>query len=309
MKETLRALNSSVHRSGVALMVTLGIMALIAVVILGNLKLVEDSMSQNKQAKAFNQGQAILKSFDTLLKKQLAAVESPQSLDAFLVTLSGLGDEKGFLELALKISSLQGKININAIFTDDNKTMAPQYQNVLLRLFEAYEIKDGHQLLALIADTIDSDNSERYPNSELINHHTDITQGHIVDAKHLQSIAAYYDEVMEDAKVYEIPWDDYFRFGEPHVVGTVDCNYLDRRLARFMGIETSESALGGETIKCNEINGDQNATKADFKIEAFSQAKPYYLRIQSRYKALNTEGKLSFVIEVKSKEISDIRSY
>lgn len=309
MKETLRALNSSVHRPGVALMVTLGIMALIAVVILGNLRLVDDSMNRNKQTQAFNQGQAMFKSLESLLKKQLAKIDSESSLDAFLVSIHGLGDDKGLLELGLDISSLQGKININAIFKEDNKTIAPQYQNVFLRLFEAYKIKDGHQLLALIADTIDSDNSERYPNSELINQYSGMSQGLIVDAKHLSKIAAFYDEAMQDPNVHKIPWDDYFRYGEPHITGIIDCNYLDRSLAFFMGIQKSNNPLERGNLGCGEINGDYNATKADFQIEPFSRDKPYHLQVKSDYKALDSEGKLSFILEIKSKEISHLRSY
>jgi len=309
MKQTLSALNSPIRRSGIALMVTVSIMALIAVVILGNLKLVDDSMSYSKQAKLSNQNQAMLHSFYTLLKNQAASVTSAQTLDAFLLTLSGIGDDKGLVELGINISSLQGKVNINAIFEDDNKTISPHYETMFLRIFEAYELKEGGQLLALIADTIDLDNHERYANSELINSHADISQGRIVNAQHLNRLAAYYDEAVEDSGVYKIPWDDFFRYGERNIAGTVDCNYMHKDLARFMGFSSNSDSLSDQALSCEDLASDQNSSKADFHIEAFNANKPYYLQVESDYRALNLSAKQRFIFEIKTKEISHIQSY
>ena len=309
MKDTLRPFNSSISRPGIALMVTVGIIALIAVVILGNVKLVDDSMHQTKQAQAFNQDQAMLKSFYTLLKEQASEITSAETLDGFLLTVAGLGDDKGYLNFGVNISSLQGKVNINAIFDEDNKTLAPHYETMFLRMFEAYEIKESSQLLALIADTIDTDNSERHSSSELMNRYADMPQGRIVDAKHLKRLSTFYDEVVEDNNVYKIPWNDFFRFGKVYEAGGLDCNYLRYDLARFMGVKTSSEALDSQYLSCAEIGEDQNVTKADFHMEAFNKSKPYYLQVQTEYQVLSHEGKLSFILEIKDKEISHIKSY
>lgn len=301
-------MNTSLERSGIALMVTVGIMALIAVVILGNLNLLDDAYSRSHQTQKFTQNQTILKSFQALLEKQTAQIVSEASLETFLVSLPGISDDKGLMHLNVSLSSLQGKLNINAIFSEDNKTLSSPHETMFLRLFDAYGIKEPHQLIAMIADTIDSDTRERYVNSELVNRYADMSQGMIFDKQHLKQISDKYHLVTEDENVYKIPWDRFFRFGTRNSIQTVDCNYLELELAGYMGLHVNAD-VSGALMSCDDIGLDDNQSRIDFKIEAFSKNKPYFVLLESEYKAKNIEGKLSFIYEIHKKEISHIKSY
>ncbi len=301
-------MNTSLLRSGIALMVTVGIMALIAVVILGNLNLLDDAFTRSHQSQKFTQNQAVLKSFQTLLEKQSNKLTSESSLETFLVSLPGISDDEGLIVLDISISSLQGKLNINAIFSEDNKTLSNPHETMFLRIFDAYEIKEPHQLLAMIADTIDSDTHERYVNSELGNRYADMSQGAVSDKQHLKKISDKYHLYTEDDNVYKIPWDRFFRFGTKNSVETVDCNHLDLELAGYMGLHV-KADINGALMSCDDIGLDDKQIKIDFKLEAFSKDKPYFVLLESEYKAKNIEGKLSLIYEIHTKEISHIKSY
>ncbi len=307
MKRTLQSLGVSRYRPAMALMVTMGIMALIAVSILGTLKLIDSSMQHTKQAQAFNQDQAILKSVMQLLLKEGQKIDSATALDAFLVTIPTIKDDKGSLELRVVLSSLQGKININAMFDDDNKTLAPHYETMFHRLCDRYEVKNPDILLAMIADTIDSDNIERYSESELVNRYADMAQGGIFSTSQLRKLLAYYDAMYEDSSVYEIPWEKFFRYGRSYEKGILDCNHIPSELAVYTGLQLS--ATGLETIRCDQITKEDNRTKSDFGMHPFSMDQPYHVQVDVGYKTATLEGKFSMIYEIKNKEISYIKSY
>lgn len=296
-------------RSGIALMVTVGIIALIAVVVLANLELLDKARVQAEKAKKFNQSQAILKSIEKLLLKQTSKVTSSEALESLLVSVQGLIDKEGLLELDVDIVSLQGKVNINAIFADDNKSVAPAYELMFARIFDRYEIKDGNLMLALIADTIDVDNDELNVNSELVNSYGDFSQGAIYSQKHLDKILQQYHLMREDENIYTIPWNELFYFGQPHVQGILDCNHMSGELARYTGLSISYDEDAYSQVSCDEITHEDNETKQAFNMQGFSTSESYYINVLVEYRALNVTGTLAFMYDIKSKRISHIRSY
>jgi hypothetical protein len=296
-------------RSGIALMVTVGIIALISVVVLGNLELLEDAQQQTLKAKKFNQSQAILKSFEKLLVKQSSQITSADTLEVLLVSVQGLIDENALLELDVQISSLQGKININAIFGDRNSSVDPNYELMFGRLFDKYELKDGNLMLALIADTIDLDRDELNVNSELVNLYADFSQGAIYSQKHLDKLVDYYNLLRGDENVYNIPWDLLFYFGKPHVKGILDCNHMSGELAEYTGLNLSYDESEYQQVSCQELTADHNETKNAFNMQEFSKDENYKVEVLAEYTALNVHGTLAFIYDIKTKGISHIRSY
>ncbi len=300
-------------KKGIALLITVAMIALISAVALSMLDLVDRTYRSNLKVEKAIQDQVLLKNFHELLNKMGSDIASAEALDMIMGEFPGLSDDTGRVVFDISIASLQGRINMNAMLKPQDKDKTTRdidgnYRELLYAIFNYYHLVDPGQMIALIADTIDEDTLERYPGSELANEYADISNGAIQGLPMLKRVSESYYEKTEDETVFDVVWEKYFYFGEFDVSTKLDCNYMSKELAAVLGLRRVDEALTTE-IGCDSLVRDQNETLAKYNIAPFKKGDSYKLDVRLNYTLPAIKGGFSAVYDIKDKGINHIRLY
>jgi hypothetical protein len=152
-------------------------------------------------------------------------------------------------------------------------------ERVLDYLLEKYEIKDPAFFKDLILDTIDSDDTERSPFSEIKLANPKFQDGKIYNFKHFSQILNYYIQKTEDKNIKLIPFKDYFNFRSTQIF---------------------KECANKNILALNEKN------ETNFNIINFeNNISSFLIGIDIAYK-LQNEHKLKIIYDIKQKKVKDI---
>ena len=191
-------------KNGIALIITLGIIAIITAIVLNSITLVDKSFQQTNKVQSLIQNQLVLTHMQKALDQLTGKISDPDALQALMGEFPGLSDDDGKFILSFSLRPVQAKVNINAIFKEDNKTLDPAYQQYLYTILNFYEVLSPDQMIALIADTIDLDTVDRSSESERINNEVDFSNGAIKDFDLLYKLSHTYAKELKDTNIFNV---------------------------------------------------------------------------------------------------------
>ena len=293
-------------KRGIALLITVSMIAVITAIVLTTVNLLNSSLDQAKTLKELTQNQLVLKSLTKSLQTLSLKIESPEALEMLFIPFSGLSDDSGTFVLDFAVQPLQGKININALIEKDGKTISEAYKEILYDIFNAYHIQSPDQLINLIADTIDENTEERSVQSEQILLKSDFSNGILTDISQLKELGEIYAQQLKDPEVAKIVWEDLFYVEAPEF-NSIDCNYLSEELAFYFGF-TDDPYEKEEPFSCEMLPSDQNETIHRYNIKAFNKDEPYAVAIEAHYEIEGQKGGFKAHFDLDKQRISHIKT-
>lgn len=294
-------------------MITVSVIAIITAIILTMVTLVDDAMQQSGKIQELNQEQLILNNVQSALKKIGSQLTSAEALDMILLAPIMFSDDEGAFTLSLTMQSQQAKLNLNAMLdTNSSAERTPpirtNYYDFLFNLFNLKGLSAPDQMIALLADTIDGDDQERLPDSEVIVHQSDFANGAIHRFSTLKKLSDQYYQSSRDANIYKINWSDYFYLGSPDENLTLDCNYLSWDMADALNLKV-DATKGLELISCDNLARDQNETLSRYNIAPFTKGMAHYhLFLRADYTIEGKNGGFSADYDLQTERISNIKS-
>ncbi len=168
-------------------------------------------------------------------------------------------------------------ININDYLTKNKINL--NIDRLLDFLFDKYEIKDPIFLKDLILDTIDADDIERSPKSEIKQEIIKFQDGGIYSFNHLKKIIKYYEKETDDKSIEKIEWQKYF-------------NFYKTQLFKECAPEEIISLNDKNETKFNIINYENNITN-------------FLTGINIAYK-FKKEHTINIIYDIKQKKVTDI---
>ncbi len=294
-------------KNGIALIITLGIIAIITAIVLNSITLVDKSFKQTSKVQSLIQNQLILTHMEKALTQLTSQINDSSALQALMGEFPGLADDDGAFILSFALRPAQAKVNINAMFKDDNKTLDPAYKQYLYTILNLHEVLSPDQMIALIADTIDLDQEDRAPESERINKEVDFSNGAIKNFELLQQLSRTYAKELKDTNIFKVKWEQYFFLGPLFKSTTLDCDFLSWEVAHALALKVN-AVEGIDLVSCDALSRDQNETLSSYNIAPFKKGSTYFIEVEAAFETQNTQGKFQALYDLNSKRISDIRT-
>jgi len=237
---------------------------------------------------------------DTLIIKDVSQIldQSLANTDIYdlLTTYPPISSKDGNFIVNVTISPIFNKININN-YIENNKTNQT-IDDTLNNILDFYEILDPIFFKDLLLDTIDTDTDERSADSEIILNEP-FQNGLIYNKKHFQKILDYYALQKNDPNIYKIPWDKYIFFGDKNKY-ILDCNLIDKNLAKFIGLE-----FKNDIISCNNLEKNKKLIE-NLNIKPYDKNTTYWVKIDISY---NQTNELNITYDTKSKKVVNIEKH
>lgn len=191
-------------------------MTLVLVTIMAGIVTVVLSQServQNLGEMEFVRASALLSlsSLETQLPSMLSKIESAEDLDMSMRLPIVMESNNGDFSLNAQLSSMYSKLNINRLLKSDG-SIDEAAVAVWMKIFHFHPIADPEMLLKLVLDTIDTDQSERATDTEIIWNDSDFKNGAIKDKELFAKILERYILLSGDRMVLNVPWDDYIGY-------------------------------------------------------------------------------------------------
>lgn len=293
-------------KKGIALMITVSMIAVITAIVFTTVTLLDRSMTQTQALLRMTQSQQILSSFVTSLKKLTAQVDTPEALEMILGEFPSLSDPQGIFSMSFSIRPLQGKLNLNSLIGPDETTLSQSMYELLFMIFNHYRLISPDQLIALIADSIDKDAEERSARTEQRLYRSDISNGMLSSLEEVKALANIYDTLVRDPMVKTIPWEELFYLHDEHNA-TIDCNFMSPFLANLVGLQY-EMASELSPVRCDLLDGDQNETLTRYNIAPFTKGKPYVVEVEVYYEIEGQSGGFYAHYDFSTQRISHIKA-
>ncbi len=275
-------------KKSIALLAVLGFIIIIIGLSTGILKLYEKFSSTSYSY--ISQNSLILKNIKKTLNNALKEINNSDIQNIFTTYPPIVSKDENFI-LNIEISPVNDKININNLI-ENNKTNI-YILNTLSNILEYYEILDPLFFEDLLLDTLDLDTLERDAYSEIILY-KEFQNGTIYNYKHFKEILDYYANIKNDKNIYKIPWDKYIFFGDKKKY-ILDCNLIDKNLAKFIGLEFKNDIISCENLIENNLTQNLN-------IKPFDKNNSYLIKVDTNYFLNNQKYNLSFFYNTKTKK-------
>ena len=295
-------------KNGIALIITLGIIAIITAIVLNSITLIDKSFQQTSKVQSLIQNQLILTHMQKALNQLSSEITEPAALQAMMGEFPGLSDDDGKFILGFSLRPAQAKTNINGIFNEDNKTLNPAYKELLFTILNLHEVLSPDQMIALIADTIDLDTVDRSSETERINLEVDFSNGAIKSFDLLYKLSQTYAKELKDPNIMQVKWEEYFFLGPLFTPTTLDCDFLSWELAKVLQLRV-EATQGLDQISCDALSSDQNVTLKSYNIVPFKKGSPYFIEVEADFETQNSKGKFKALYDLDSKRMRDIRTF
>ena len=261
---------------------------------MGGVIAVYQKLSRDFFEKNISQNSILIKDISFILKNisdDINASDVKKLYQTFPISSSN-----GDFRAVIKIRPLLDKVDINAY---KNKTKKKYIDMFLNNILEFYQIKDPVLFKSLILDTLDTDNIERVGGSEIKLQNPFFKNGRIYNFKHFKQILDYYVKMTDDKEIYNIPWKDLIWFGNGEDI--IDCNIINKKVARFLGLMFDEDNLNCKGLKNYEENKNI-LNKLD--IIPFTKKASYPINIEINYSKYN----LNILYNLTKKRIENIKS-
>ncbi|KIM12019.1 MAG: hypothetical protein KU37_04055 [Sulfuricurvum sp. PC08-66] len=312
----------TINKKGIALLITVGFIALIMAVVLGTLTLLQEDGAQTQKIRGLAQTQRVIANIDGVLDELTREIKKPSDLELFLASVPPtIPSDDGRFILDIAITSLHDRINLNSIVIDsnnsyDNGQIGEKYRSFLTAMLEEHEVRNPDFMIALLLDTLDSDDAESTAMGERKLYMPTFSDGGIDTMAILGQLVDYYALEQKDERIYDVPWEKYFYFG-PHEPTLLDCNTFesfdltnhdDKSIARFINMESNVFFEPPYENNCSEKSeGNISETINGYNIGLFSSSVPhYYLQVNIAYELAGQKGAFSALYDLKTKRLRNI---
>ncbi len=228
-------------RRGVALLITIALVATITALIAVSSGILEHSFKRISNKQMLVQSNVFLTKFVEILKTASEQVQDPFTLEIFLVAPFSFENKAHLLQVNISFTSESFAPNINNML-ENNTTNAPSkavYSEYFERILSIYNISDKLLLISLIEDALDRDYEERISGSEIAFNNPFFQQGEIYDLSHFMQIIKAYKMISRDPSVDVIPWDKLIGFkGEG-----VDINHISSEALMMLNPTLDEDSV------------------------------------------------------------------
>ena len=304
------------QKKGIALLLTVSLVATIAALIGISAGIIDNSFKRISNKQFLIQSNSMLSGLIDILDENAADINDSASLDIFLSMPFVFDQKSKDISVNLVFESAASKLNINSMLQESNATakkvpinppIKPEYEAFLDRILTVYNVSDKISLLSLLADSIDSDAKERIAGSEIAYEDPFFTQGHIYSYAQLERILDEYKRQTLDFSVDNVPWRDIVSFENEEM----DYNHISDAVKNGLGLQNgvdelsamdeSESALY-ESFKDLGVDKEREKELKALGVKFFSPLVKAYLNISSAQRHL----KITFLYDLKMKEVSSI---
>ena len=296
-------------RRGVALLLTITLVATIAALIGMSSAILEHSFKRISNKQRLIQSNIFLSQFVSILNEASSQVSDALTLDIFLMAPLSFENKAHDLKVDITFTSEARRPNINTLL-ESNATNAPAkepFRDYLDQILTIYNISDKILLLSLIEDALDSDFDERVAGSEIALIDPFFTQGHIYDIEHFERIVEHYKELSRDASVDAIPFRGLIGFKG----SGIDINHIDKETLLMLMPTLTEDSVALYTTDRVDIYSDfeplmlDEETAARFKDMNVSFYSPL-VRANMAIASGDEMMDVTFSYNLKTKEVSDI---
>ncbi len=213
-------------KKGVALLITIVILAIFSVLVLKSFSISTQVVNQNNEIRLLSQSNRLLEDSKKIVKNTLKDINSTEAY-AILFSEPFVIANKNFT-LTFTFSPVENGLNINSLLQNSkrNEESILVFENIL----RTYNVQNIQFFVDLILDTIDEDVDERSYGSEIILKDTFFTNSKIYSQKHLDKIIDYYAQVKDAKNIYKVDWGKYIRFDED----AIDVNFASIELLKIL---------------------------------------------------------------------------
>ncbi len=215
-------------KKGIALLITIALVAAIAALIGIAGGIVEQSFKRISNKQFLIQSNSLLDGVIELLGQNTSDINDSMTLDIFLAMPFLFEQKSRGLSVDITFSSEATGLNLNHMLQEDNSTqerllvIKPAYEFYLDYIFSVYNVSDKILLQSMIADTVDSDLKERTTGSEIAFENPFFSQGQIYTLAHFEQILQAYKRLTLDYSVDSVPWEQLLSFRND----AVDFNHI-----------------------------------------------------------------------------------
>jgi len=288
-------------KKGIALLITIGFIAILSAVIAYMFSLSNKVLTTNTKMQQINQSAVLVDDVKTLLDSYAHAAKNDNNLSRFLMGIPPFYDSKNGLSLEVDTIPLSNRININAILI--NNKVDQNIVKYLQNICATYNVLDSTFFISLVLDTIDTDENARQALSEISVENLKYTNGSIADKREFKVLERYYAEVAQDKNIFNIPWDQFIYFGG-HTTGMVDCDRMSKEMLAILGFD-SENFAGCSDIKSNE----SKAIATKYNLKKYTKENNYYILVKIYYQIQSIKDSMSFIYDIKTNKASNFELY
>ncbi len=247
-KVSLRQSRGQLKRKGIALLITIALVATITALLTVSTGILDNSFKRISNKLFFIQSNVFFKDFMTILNQSTNEVNSSDTLDIFLMIPISFAPEHQDISFDVSFVSDASKINLNAMLSSDVNISELEarhepvpikmvYESYLDHILSVYDVSDKILLLAMIADSVDDDIDERISGSEIALRNPLFSQGTIYNLEHFKQILEAYVRETLDYNVFKIPWHDLIGFHNERV----DFNHISKEVLYHTAPELQEN--------------------------------------------------------------------
>lgn len=213
-------------KKGVALLITIVILAIFSVLVLKSFSISTQVVNQNNEIRLLSQSNRLLEDSKKIVKNTLKDINSTEAY-AILFSEPFVIANKNFT-LTFTFSPVENGLNINSLLQNSKRNE----ESILVfeTILSTYNVQNIQFFVDLILDTIDEDVDERSYGSEIILKDTFFTNSKIYSQKHLDKIIDYYAQVKDAKNIYKVDWGKYIRFDED----AIDVNFASIELLKIL---------------------------------------------------------------------------
>lgn len=281
-------------KRGVALLITIGFLTVLTALIAHMFSISQKSFDEANKIDAKNQSVIVFSSVKTMLDEYAKEVKDSDALSMFLFGVPPFYDEKSDLSLYVEIEPLNNKLNINSLLIN------PHIKDVFKNICETYHILDSDFFIALLLDTIDTDEVSRASFSEISMEDIKFSNSSIIDMNHFKKILKYYVEIAKDETILSVPWDKLIYFGKKEKT-ILDCDRLNDELITALKLEE-------EFVDCDSIQTpEQKALATKYNLKPFDIKSSYFVHVSIFYQVEDKKDSVQLKYDLKTKKTSDLK--
>lgn len=288
----------------------------ILIAIIGiNTEITKKNFDLYNNSKLVHQNNILIANVISALKDKSSFVTNKATFDILLAQNINFKDKKSGIEIAIKFSADNNKININKLIKYGKKsgereittTYNQPIYDIIAQLLYKENVVDVDYFLEILADSIDTDLEPRASLSEIAYKDSRFENGFVSSLNHLKKIKEYYILQTTDTNINKVDFGKYFRFDD----SKIDVNYMDNNLlSQITKIDIEEIK---QLVDKNESISDlidtfgqeHNSTFNALNIKTKSYKAICYLDMTVYEK----KTKAIFKFDFEKKEASDITIY
>jgi len=303
-------------KKAIALLITLSLITLISVIVSKIITIMDNSLKEISNRSSLIQVDILFNDIKKILDKNFVDINDSTTLDMLFLMPYSFSDAKTGISVNIEIESDSNRVNPNLIM-DINRSKKGSIETInrdIYDLFDRilinYNVQDRELFLNMLLDTIDMDNRERYPNSEIVNYDHFFQNGEIINIRHFKQIVKRYRDLTLDKNIDKVPWDILIGFRSK----IIDFNYISPELLSFLLPSLDKEKLYKLTL--NRVLPYDSFKDLELPDELNEQLKRYNIKFFSPeiwciidFQINGYHKNISFQYNLKEKRVSYIEEF